>query len=271
MLQVVRTKCEIPEKNYRFAIAAAPAVDTIYPEYLTDPSIAICPSDARDTAQYLKRQDGTTYLTCEPERLDASYAYLGWVFDLCKELGTAPLSNYPRLNDLIGLMGGSPVSANSPVPVQFANALNQLIIDSLGPIGACISASNPSAAAQLMGIVDGDISVPAGTGNGGGSTGYRLREGIERFLITDINNPAASNNAQSEVYVMLDQFSAYGAIDFFNHLPGGCNVLYMDGHVEFIRYIGSNNTTNPDVNATEPVLPSIGVVIGIVAQAANYQ
>lgn len=22
----------------------------------------------------------------------------------------------------------------------------------------------------------------------------------------------------------------------FNHLPGGCNVLYMDGHVEFVRY-----------------------------------
>jgi len=22
----------------------------------------------------------------------------------------------------------------------------------------------------------------------------------------------------------------------FNHVPGGANVLYMDGHVEFIRY-----------------------------------
>jgi len=24
----------------------------------------------------------------------------------------------------------------------------------------------------------------------------------------------------------------------FNHIPGGCNVLFMDGHVEFIRYPG---------------------------------
>jgi prepilin-type processing-associated H-X9-DG protein len=21
-----------------------------------------------------------------------------------------------------------------------------------------------------------------------------------------------------------------------NHIPGGCNVLYMDGHVQFIKY-----------------------------------
>ena len=26
------------------------------------------------------------------------------------------------------------------------------------------------------------------------------------------------------------------AIARFNHLPGGSNVLYMDGHVEFVRF-----------------------------------
>ncbi len=25
-------------------------------------------------------------------------------------------------------------------------------------------------------------------------------------------------------------------MDTFNHVPGGCNVLYMDAHVEFIKY-----------------------------------
>jgi len=24
----------------------------------------------------------------------------------------------------------------------------------------------------------------------------------------------------------------------FNHVPGGSNILYMDGHVEFIKYPG---------------------------------
>jgi prepilin-type processing-associated H-X9-DG protein len=63
---------------------------------------------------------------------------------------------------------------------------------------------------------------------------YRLREGIERFFITDINNPAGSSEAQSDLAVYWDVLST--AIQDFNHVPGGSNVLYMDGHVEFTRY-----------------------------------
>jgi len=67
---------------------------------------------------------------------------------------------------------------------------------------------------------------------------YRLREGIERFFITDINNPAASAQAQSELWVMVDDCTGIEAN--FNHIPGGGNVLYMDGHVAFIRYPGES-------------------------------
>src|SRR5690606_28748560 len=111
-------------------------------------------------------------------------------------------------------------------------------------------AGDPSIVAQT---VDGDITqsgdalgnylLPAdngglGTyGNGADDIIYRLREGVERFLITDINNPAASARAQSEIYIMLDQLGNGGQINLFNHIPGGCNVLYLDGHVEFIRYV----------------------------------
>ena len=65
---------------------------------------------------------------------------------------------------------------------------------------------------------------------------FRLREGIERFFITDINNPAATATAQSELAIMWDAV-APGAT-MFNHVPGGCNVLYMDGHVVFERWNG---------------------------------
>ncbi len=62
----------------------------------------------------------------------------------------------------------------------------------------------------------------------------RLGEGVERFLITDINNPSAANISQSGIPVMFDR------VDLdpmgFNHVPGGGNVLYMDGHVEFLKY-----------------------------------
>jgi len=66
---------------------------------------------------------------------------------------------------------------------------------------------------------------------------FRLKEGIERFMITDINNPAASSKAQSTIFVMNDWVS----IDMgqeFNHAPGGSNLLFMDGHVEYVRYPG---------------------------------
>lgn len=63
---------------------------------------------------------------------------------------------------------------------------------------------------------------------------YRFREGIERFLITDINNPAASAEAQSEIAVMFDTINTWPGD--YSHIPGGANVLYMDGHVAFLRY-----------------------------------
>jgi len=69
---------------------------------------------------------------------------------------------------------------------------------------------------------------------------YRLREGIERFFITEINNAAASAVAQSELPVMWDIVCANpgGNGNQFNHVPGGMNILYMDGHAEFIKYPG---------------------------------
>jgi len=74
-------------------------------------------------------------------------------------------------------------------------------------------------------------------------TTVRVREGIERFFITDINNPAGSASGQSDIVIMADEGRAYGAggggLDVssrFNHVPGGMNTLYMDGHVEFLKF-----------------------------------
>ena len=77
----------------------------------------------------------------------------------------------------------------------------------------------------------------------------RLKEGIERFFITDINNPASSATAQSTLPVMRDTSTQISpelgallgappgvVVNDFNHVPGGANVLYMDGHVEWVRY-----------------------------------
>jgi prepilin-type N-terminal cleavage/methylation domain-containing protein/prepilin-type processing-associated H-X9-DG protein len=73
-----------------------------------------------------------------------------------------------------------------------------------------------------------------------------LREGIERFFITDINNPASGSSGQSTLAIMWDTWATaavnvdrefeFDGATRTNHIPGGSNVLYMDGHVEFIRF-----------------------------------
>jgi len=115
-----------------------------------------------------------------------------------------------------------------------------------------------------------------------GSNFKRLREGIERFFITDINNPAADAVAQSTLPVMLDAFAdstsgftAYWATDTdttgvtrFNHVPGGSNVLYMDGHVEFTRYGGQfpvgmkAGTTDSSIALTLPSIFAMAAGMG---------
>jgi prepilin-type processing-associated H-X9-DG protein len=91
------------------------------------------------------------------------------------------------------------------------------------------------------------------------ATYHRTREGIERFFITDINNPAAGAQAQSQMFIMWDAWAtdlswaivgdpslkADSAVGYFNHLPGGSNVLYMDGHVEFVRYNSGDPIESP--------------------------
>jgi type II secretory pathway pseudopilin PulG len=52
-----------------------------------------------------------------------------------------------------------------------------------------------------------------------GETVYRIREGIERFFITDINNPAATTTAQSEIPIL------------FARTQKGTQAIFMDGHV----------------------------------------
>ncbi|HIJ65592.1 MAG TPA: hypothetical protein HPP77_06520 [Candidatus Hydrogenedentes bacterium] len=57
----------------------------------------------------------------------------------------------------------------------------------------------------------------------------RVREGIERFFITDINNVQASFIARSTIPVLVERPGAH---------EDGAHVLYMDGHVEFLKYPG---------------------------------
>jgi prepilin-type N-terminal cleavage/methylation domain-containing protein/prepilin-type processing-associated H-X9-DG protein len=255
-----------------FYIAAGPKVRAIYPEYLTDPNALLCPSDAMEDKTYFEDDDGNnifgSYEQGGVERVDASYAYFGWVFDKLSDEYAVPASGLGTVASLFSLLFdpadvANITSSNANIPSQLAFGVVQLLVSVASNI------SDPGAVAVAA---DSDIQESGGqnlllaaengtafdVGNGSGAVIYRLREGIERFLITDINNAAASARAQSDIYIMLDQLGNGGQIELFNHVPGGCNVLYLDGHVEFLKYPGAGG-----VGGEQPVTASVATLVGL--------
>ena len=211
----------------------------MYPEYLTDPAIVFCPSDALDRLDNHRTADGTLTLVNKVqgnrqegvEAIDASYTYVPWVLDRVAD--TDPLDFSMRLFALADMLGLSDEDA-----INFAEGPAQLLDVTHSLFHAMHPFHDSGNEAAFRAEIDRDREVEPGNGNGGGDsdTVYRLRQGIERFLITDINNPAASAKAESSVFVMFDNVAV--AVSQFNHVPGGANVLYMDGHVQFLRYPG---------------------------------
>lgn len=188
----------------------------LYPEYLSDTNVLLCPSDADqgDNPLDIVADDGSN--TCAYEGLvthaDQSYNYLGFVLDQVDEDDPQVQAPFPGPAQLVGMFsafGGAPNNQDPSDDGVFDEDIN---LEDVGLGGQ-------------------------GYGNGGSDTLYRLREGIERFLVTDINNPAQSAQAQSSLPIMWDNIAARpgGGIGY-NHVPGGCNVLYLDGHVAFVRY-----------------------------------
>jgi len=80
----------------------------------------------------------------------------------------------------------------------------------------------------------------AAVGPGGGDRVLCLRDGVERFFITEINSPAGTGASRLPVLWDALGSSVYGdnteGARAFNHLPSGANVLVLDGHVSFVRY-----------------------------------
>mgnify|MGYP000486493554 CR=1 FL=1 len=229
--------CEPADK----AAELAPHIQAIYPECLTDLNVLICPSDPESAsgnplAIVRARPGQECAYAGMPSNADASYLYYGFVFDKVSE--TDPVID----TAVFGVTPSAKVCAQiaylmSCISFQQGSSFLQ------GPLGDENPANDGSlnndlddpAKHNLLKFVTTTPGKPLG--NGSGSKIYRLREGVERFLVTDINNPAASANAQSELAVMWDVVAANSSGRAqFNHIPGGANTLYMDGHVQFNRY-----------------------------------
>ncbi len=173
---------------------------SVYPEYLNDANVMICPSwvgatdaigryDEGTADNWFTEWEGTANGVVEAcEITSGPYQYSAWAFN--EDMKLRPSDN-PRTAAILAHMQEGPQ--------------NKLA----------------------------DLELPAPPADyDGSSTIYRLRDGIERFLITNINDPASSAEAASEVAVMWDAMCG-GNKEHFSHWPSGGNVLYMDGHVEW--------------------------------------
>ncbi len=211
----------------------SPRMIDIVPEYLTDLNVLICPSanDAGEGAEEFLSVMGGAGCPYEgiPDNPSDGYFYTGKVLDLCD-------ADDPTAGDVL--------ATGVDIPAQLFALLSAIGPPAYGGIGAFDSlplggdeSTAGSAAYNARQDLAGDIDELSPNGNGGGDVVYHLREGIERFLISDINNAAASAMGQSEIEIYWDCVTTDMSSGVsFNHIPGGGNVLYLDGHVEFQKY-----------------------------------
>ncbi len=196
--------CDV--KNKSVLMFNGPA---LYPEYLTDHNILVCPSDL-DSRERLDR--GFMKTPAEPGGYrqfglvnpclfdDSSYYYTGWAL-------------YPDadLNEDVTVM-----------PEAFLESFRNVVT------------------AESAYELDEDWSYT--DAYGGEHQILRLREGMERkekkfFVDNSEGGTDPNRNVQSQIAIMFDRFDSRGD-GLWHHKPHGINVLYMDGHVKFIKYPG---------------------------------
>ncbi|MDX9974848.1 MAG: DUF1559 domain-containing protein [FCB group bacterium] len=201
----------------------------VMPEYVSDINVVWCPSwvaQADPVARYDMKTDRGSNAdgVVQPEEITKEpYDYTGWMF----------LEDRNIMGALVGTLTTSTDQYGRFQEAEFIGT----------PIGELGTESYETAGAAS----DDDFVVSAanaGTQVGGGDRIYRLRLGVERFAVRDVNDAGAGGIAASQIPVLWDHLT--GEVISFAHIPGGINVLYMDGHVEFLKYPGMRFPCTPD-------------------------
>ena len=242
----------------------------LFPEYLTDPNIIVCPSEAEGSEKIDKDRNIASCLAgtgCSFfYQVDSSWG--GTTAGLDKKTPPAmKAAGQARIASTSAGWWFRTTNYSYSYRPHLINPLWTVDIADMELISVCLDSDDATAGtfgsdgAADWNSMGEDIDI-ALTVYGGGVdvTSLWMREGVSRFLITDVTNPASSAKAESEVPVYWDcargaeaTGSTLGSIftpapgqyvGEMNHIPGGSNVLYMDGHVEFVRFFAEPGSKN---------------------------
>lgn len=228
---------------------SGPAGIEVFADYMSDPEIGICPTSLADhpscwtpgcgpyeasffatlgnfapTGQFvpLDADELATWGGATETPFFGTRRYMRGTQDLARRVFCS--FDYEYLNRLVKAEWVSSITDN-------ALLARALVSDTTSkPMGGILSLADDQADTVKVTLSFGQVEC------------HFIREGIERMLITDINSPAASSLAQSVIPVVWDTTKQYGEwvsqnpISMYNHVPSGANILYMDGHVQFVKY-----------------------------------
>lgn len=238
----------------------------LYPEYLTDPNIVLCPSDTRAPKisgfpQCIAAAGSGTSACGYFRRVHSSWRAVTDA-KVPSTIKAAASVDYPE-TATTGNAGWFLRTANTSYVYRpfLVNPVWMTTLEDIQLVAATMDFSDTDMNDFGMGTREGmadwdglanDINLDLINYGGGERVRFIfLREGASRYLITDVQNPSGSAKADSEIPVYWDtargaewgdeapppdtfvKVSEYSSE--YNHLPGGANTLYADGHVEFIR------------------------------------
>ena len=177
----------------------------MYPDYLSDVRVLICPSDV-DSEDLL--EDGAWDLPGQPGRPapcrfdDTSYVYLAWVFCPTEQSAGRAQDSPTMDSEWPAIEAALWDALDAPDPGVF-----------LGPLTYVDPVSGEQRSVPPMG------------------------EAAAVALASEADQ-ALTDAVAARIPVMHDVFMNLTAVSMFNHIPGASNVLYFDGHVEFVRFPG---------------------------------
>lgn len=204
--------CKADSVDFQFS----PDLKSVVPEYLTDLRVLQC--DANRDAGLRTIADGCAYAGF-PSRPDASYQYLGYVID--RAGGSDPWSNSPDVGS-----GAYEIPAQLLEVFLAVPGLNQRVTGDIQPDYAKCADALAHA-----------IEVVPGAGNGGGDVVHRLRARVDQLAIVNVYDPALPALTSAQIPTLWDRLGpGRKRLIQGSHSPAGCNVLYLDGHVEWHEY-----------------------------------